>query len=119
MDLWFIQCPHCVEDMHYEPQLKSRLKGRDIVYLYIAAEEDKQDDQWRDFVLINNLTGEHIRVTRAEMGLLWNEFGIRDQDQGYPHYFIFDKTGNLVERNAQRPSEGDGLYDQLVTALAK
>jgi thiol-disulfide isomerase/thioredoxin len=117
VDLWFIHCPHCMEDMHYEPALKGRLKGQDVVFLYIAAEEDKQDDQWRDFILINDLTGEHIRQTPAQMGLLWNALGIRDQDQGYPHYFIFDKSGNLAEKNAQRPSQGDSLYNQLVAAL--
>ena len=118
LDVWGTWCPHCLEDMAYEPGLKNRLKGQDIVYLYIAAEGDSNDEGWRDFILINDMTGEHIRQTMEQMGPLWNELGIKDSEEAYPHYFIFDRSGSIVDRNAKRPSEADALFDQLKKVIA-
>jgi thiol-disulfide isomerase/thioredoxin len=119
IDMWGTWCPHCIEDMVFEPALKDRLKGKDIVFLYIASEEDEDDEVWRDFIFINNLTGEHVRRTADQITPLWNELGIADSDQAYPHYFIFDRSGHVLVRNAKRPGEGDALYLQLETALNK
>ncbi len=119
VDMWGTWCPHCIEDMVFEPALKDRLKGKDIVFLYIATDEDKDDEKWRDFIFINNLTGEHVRRTADQIAPLWNELGIADSEQAYPHYFIFDRSGNVMVNNAKRPSEGDALYHQLEIALNK
>jgi thiol-disulfide isomerase/thioredoxin len=117
VDLWGTWCPHCIEDMAYEPDLKTKFKGKDIVFLYIADDEDKNDEVWRDFIFINNLTGEHVRRTTDQMAALWNELGIKDSDQAYPHYFIFDRSGNIANNNAKRPGDGNALYNQLELAL--
>jgi thiol-disulfide isomerase/thioredoxin len=117
IDMWGTWCPHCTEDMVFEPALKDRLKGKDIVFLYIARDEDKDDEVWRDFIFVNNLTGEHVRRTADQMAPLWNELGVADSDQGYPHYFIFDRSGNEMVSNAKRPRDGDALFLQLETAL--
>lgn len=119
IDMWGTWCPHCIEDMVFEPVLKDRLKGKDIIFLYIARDEDKDDEVWRDFIFVNNLTGEHVRRTADQIAPLWNELGIADSDQAYPHYFIFDRSGNIMVSNAKKPSDGDALYRQLETALNK
>jgi thiol-disulfide isomerase/thioredoxin len=119
IDMWGTWCPHCVQDMVFEPVLKDRLKGKDIIFLYIAREEDKDDEVWRDFIFVNNLTGEHVRRTADQIAPLWNELGIADSDQAYPHYFIIDRSGNVMINNAKRPSDGDALYLQLETVLNK
>jgi len=117
VDMWGTWCPHCIEDMVFEPALKERLKGKDIVFLYIARDEDADDEKWRDFIFVNNLTGEHVRRTAEQVAPLWNELGIPDAGQAYPHYFIFDKTGKMVESNAKRPSDEAGLYQQITKYL--
>ncbi|TFF33984.1 TlpA family protein disulfide reductase [Mucilaginibacter psychrotolerans] len=116
IDMWGTWCPHCIEDMVFEPALKDRLKGKDIVFLYIAMNEDKDDEVWRDFIFINNLTGEHVRRTPGQIGALWNELGIPDSQQAYPHYFIIDRSGTVIVNNAKRPSDGEALYRQLQAA---
>ena len=119
IDMWGTWCPHCKEDMVFEPALKERLKGKDVVFLYLARDEDNDDEVWRDFIFVNNLTGEHVRRTADQIATLWNELGIADSDQAYPHYFIFDRSGHIMVSNAKRPSDGDALYWQLETALNK
>jgi len=119
VDMWGTWCPHCIEDMVFEPALKERMKGKDIVFLYVASDEDKDDEKWRDFIFINNLTGEHVRRTSEQIAPLWNELGVIDSEQGYPHYFIADRTGKIVVNNAKRPSNGDALYGEIEAVLNK
>ncbi|MBB6128325.1 hypothetical protein [Mucilaginibacter lappiensis] len=57
------------------------------------------------------------RRTSDQIGLLWNELGIPDSGQGYPHYLIADRSGNILIKNSKRPSDGDALYQQLSAAL--
>jgi|GEM_PF-1794049 len=119
IDMWFTQCPPCIAELKYTPALKERFKSDDVVFLNIAAEPDKNDEVWRDFIFINNMTGEHIRKTDNEIKSLWNELGIPDKDTAYPRYFIIDKNGNIADNNAKRPSEGEALYKDLEMALNK
>ncbi|MGY3214931.1 TlpA family protein disulfide reductase [Mucilaginibacter sp. HD30] len=119
IDMWFTQCPPCIAELKYTPALKERFKNDDVVFLNIARESDKDDEVWRDFIFINNMTGEHIRKTDNEIKTLWNELGIPDKDQAYPRYFIIDKNGNIADNNAKRPSDGEALYKDLEAALIK
>lgn len=117
IDLWGTWCPHCIEDMAYEPALKKRLEGKDVVFLYVAQDEDRDDEKWRDFIFVNNVVGEHVRKSADEIGMLWNALGIAEKDWAYPHYLIADRSGKIVVKSAERPGEGDGLYQQLTEAL--
>ncbi|GAB3923017.1 TlpA family protein disulfide reductase [Mucilaginibacter myungsuensis] len=113
VDMWGTWCPYCISDMEFEPALKERLKDKEVVFLYIARDEDEDDEKWRDFIFINNLTGEHIRRNSDQISSVWNEFGIPDNEQAYPRYLIFDKDGKLVEKNAKRPTDKAGLAVQI------
>jgi len=119
IDMWYTQCPPCIVELKHTPALKTQFKNDDVVFLNIAAEPDKNDEVWRDFILINNMTGDHIRRTEEQMQTLWNEFGIRDKEQYFPHYLIIDKNSNITNNNAKKPSDGEELYAQIKTALNK
>ncbi|GAB2985310.1 hypothetical protein GCM10027049_24860 [Mucilaginibacter puniceus] len=119
VDMWFIQCPPCREELEYTPGLKARFKDKDVVFLNIAHENDKQDEEWRDFIFINNITGDHIRRTDDQIESLWNELGVKDSEQAYPRYLIVDRSGNIVVSNAKRPSDKQALYSQIESVLNK
>ncbi|MNE56328.1 hypothetical protein D3C80_1512280 [compost metagenome] len=76
---------------------------------------DNKDEDWKDFIRINNLTGIHLRKNREQMDPFWKELlrNAKDKAEYYPQYFIFDKTGKLVVEKALRPSHGQQLYEQL------
>jgi len=119
IDMWGTWCPHCIEDMAYEPALKKRLDGMDVVFLYVAQDEDRDDEKWRDFIFVNNLVGEHVRKSAAEIGMLWNALGIAERDWAYPHYLIADRSGKIAVKAAERPGDNNDLYQQLLAALAR
>jgi thiol-disulfide isomerase/thioredoxin len=117
IDMWGTWCPYCISDMAYEPALKKQLDGKDVVFLYLAQDTDKDDEKWRDFIFANNVTGEHVRKTADDMNMLWNGFGIPDRDWKFPYYMIVDRTGKIVVRDAKRPTETDALYQQLLAVV--
>ncbi|MFD0794716.1 TlpA family protein disulfide reductase [Mucilaginibacter litoreus] len=119
IDMWGTWCPHCIEDMAYEPALKKRLEGKDVVFLYVAQDEDRDDEKWRDFIFVNNVVGEHVRKSATDIGMLWNALGIPEKDWAYPHYLIADRSGKIVIKTAERPGDGDALYQQLMEVLKK
>ncbi|MEO8886479.1 MAG: TlpA disulfide reductase family protein [Mucilaginibacter sp.] len=119
VDMWYTQCPPCIAELAYDQPLKARFKDKDVIFLNIALEEDKDDEIWRDFILINNIPAEHVRRTRNQMGPLWNELGVIDSQQKYPTYIIFDREGKVAVKDASRPSEREALYSQIENVLNK
>lgn len=117
IDLWGTWCPYCISDMEYEPVLKKQLEEKDIVFLYLAQDEDKDDEKWRDFIFANNLTGEHVRKNQSEIGMIWNALGVPEKEWSYPRYLVADRSGRIVVGSAARPGKGDELYRQLLQVL--
>jgi thiol-disulfide isomerase/thioredoxin len=111
LDVWGTWCGPCIREMRYAGELRERFSNQDIIFLYLDKDEERNDDRWREFVYIHKLEGEHIRVNERQMEIIWKELG--EQSQAYPKYYIFDKTGALVVKNADRPSDGQSLYQQI------
>ena len=119
IDLWGTWCYPCMQEIQYMPALKAHFKDSDLVCLYIDRDEDKDDERWKDYVYIHNITGEHVRMTGAQIDQIWNELAPGSPKQSYPRYCILDKNGNLVVDDAKRPSSGENLYDQISSVLGK
>lgn len=115
LDVWGTWCGPCKAELKYTPELKKKYADKDIVFVYLDMDEDKKDQDWKDFIRINNLTGIHLRKNREQMNRFWKELlrNAKDKAEYYPQYFIFDKTGKLVVEKALRPSNGQQLYEQL------
>ena len=119
LDIWGTWCGPCKEELTYVPQLKSKFKDKDVVFVYLDMDEDSLDQSWRDFIKVNNMEGIHLRKNRKTIEPFWKELlaNATDKAEYYPQYFIFDKAGNLVVTKAKRPSEKEALYAQLADYL--
>ncbi|UYQ95948.1 TlpA family protein disulfide reductase [Chitinophaga horti] len=117
IDLWGTWCPPCIREMVYGPALKKRFEGKDVIFLYIARDEDDDDGKWRDFILVNNVAGEHIRMNKQEIGMVWDALGVKEEDRSYPRYVIVDKAGKIVVKEAKRPGDGEALYREVMDVL--
>lgn len=117
LDVWGTWCGPCKAELKYTPELKKKYADadKDIAFVYLDMDADNKDQDWKDFIRINNLTGIHLRKNREQMDSFWKELlrNAKDKAEYYPQYFIFDKTGKLVVEKALRPSHGQQLYDQL------
>ncbi|MCO5949538.1 TlpA family protein disulfide reductase [Mucilaginibacter flavidus] len=113
LDLWGTWCGPCKKKLLYGPELKQHFKDKDVVFVYLDMDEDDKDADWKKFIRLNGVTGIHLRKSRADIGKFWDELLSAGHERLYPSYFIFDKTGKLVQADTKRPSDGTALYTEL------
>ncbi|QEH42657.1 TlpA disulfide reductase family protein [Chitinophaga sp. XS-30] len=117
LDVWGTWCGPCKVEMGYVPDLKARLDGNDIVFLYLSNDKDDADGKWREYVQVNNITGEHVRMPNDRIEHIWEELLPGEKMRSYPTFFIFGKDGGVAVKKARRPSEGLLLDTQLLEYL--
>jgi len=110
IDIWATWCGPCIQEFMFEPDLKQFLRNYDVEMLYISVDKDAYHKKWKDFIKVYNLTGHHIRASKQ----LANNISQITGTSAIPWYFIVDKEGNLVERQAYRPGMQDKLFDQIL-----
>ncbi|RZK25851.1 MAG: TlpA family protein disulfide reductase [Flavobacterium sp.] len=115
LDVWGTWCGPCKEELKFNPELKAKFKGKDVVFVYLDLDDDNLDHAWREFIKVNQMEGLHLRKSRQTIVPFWKELlaNATDKTEYYPQYFIFDKTGKLVVTKAKRPSQKDELYTQI------
>ncbi|SDD81750.1 TlpA family protein disulfide reductase [Niabella drilacis] len=116
LDLWGTWCGPCINIMKHVPMVKKLFAGKDVVFAYLAMDEDDQESRWKNFIQVNTIEGEHYRLTNGQIQQIWKELG-KDTEQQYPTYVLFDKTGKLVNTNAARPDEPGVLKQQIEQIL--
>ena len=115
LDIWGTWCGPCKEEFRYLPRLKEQFEGKDVIFVYLDMDADDKDDQWRDFIHVNEITGIHLRMDNEHIQSIWKEL-LPGQDKlhgRYPSYFIFDRQGKMVKGKVKRPSDKAALYQQL------
>ncbi|TKC05400.1 TlpA family protein disulfide reductase [Pedobacter polaris] len=119
LDIWGTWCGPCKEELAFIPELKTRFKGKDVVFIYLDMDEEDKDSSWREFIKINKMEGIHLRKNRQTIAPIWKELlaNAKDKAEYYPQYFIFDKDGKLAVTKALRPSSKEALYTQLENYL--
>lgn len=118
LDVWGTWCGPCREEMKYAAALKQHVDSSKVVFLYLDEDADEKDGQWREYVQMNNITGEHLRMNEQDIGVIWEAL-LPDSPlaRTYPRFFIFGRNGKLVQANAKRPSDEEVLYNQLKEAI--
>lgn len=112
MDLWATWCKPCLEEFTYADQLYSFTQNKSIVPLYISVDSSKDKEKWESFIGKYHLQGSHILASKELIQDIWKQIGDVGQ-QGYPRYIIADQEGNIVVKDAFRPSGGQKFYDQF------
>lgn len=117
LDIWGTWCSPCKAEMRYAPKLKEQMKGKDVVFLYLSNDRDLADKKWREYIQVNNITGEHVRITGEAIETIWQTLLPGEESRYYPTFFIFDREGKVLIKKAKRPSDEGALYTQLLGAL--
>ncbi|WP_300601871.1 TlpA disulfide reductase family protein [Niabella sp.] len=109
IDFWASWCVPCRSDFPLAAQLKEKLAGKDIVFLYLGGYHDSKR-AWQKAREELDIAGEHYFLDESLMKEAEEAFHINS----IPHYVIVDKTGNIIEKNAERPQNA---YEQLKKLL--
>ncbi len=102
--------------MPYAKKLHEKFENEDVVFLYLANR--CSEEAWKATIAEKNMQGEHYLLNNNQYSILAGEFGI----SGIPHYVLIDKTGNVVNKKAPRPSSADVLFrevERLIKALSQ
>ena len=103
IDFWATWCGLCLAEFDASKALQEEWKDLDVVFVYLANRSP--EDFWKATIANRELSGEHILLTNDQYNVLSAEFGIN----GIPHYVLIDKAGNIVSKNAPRPTEKERL----------
>lgn len=104
IDFWAPWCAPCMGEMPYSEKVKKQFNGKEVVFVYLANRCEEAG--WKSTVAEKKIEGEHYRLNDKQYAELSQVFGIT----GIPHYALIDKKGNIVNKNAPRPSNGEELF---------
>jgi thiol-disulfide isomerase/thioredoxin len=112
IDFWASWCGPCRGEMPASQQLREEYKNKDVNFVYISLDEDKDD--WASANKSFALPDGHSFVLPNPSG---SEITSRFNISSIPRYVLIDSTGKVIDDNAPRPSETERIKQALDTML--
>ncbi|MBO6494126.1 MAG: redoxin domain-containing protein [Roseivirga sp.] len=116
VDLWATWCGPCKDEFEHKEGLYEFLDGKLIKILYVSSDRDEAEGKWKEMVNFYGLEGVNMRISQELFWKIWKDM-LGSNTAAIPRYIIVDKGGNMIVKEAARPSEGQKLYDQLASYL--
>lgn len=99
VDTWATWCGPCKAQIPHLKKLEEELKEKNIVFVSISVDEEKDHQKWKDFVQKENLGGVQLFAKG------WSEFAKYYKINAIPRFLVFDQDGKIVTVDAPRPSD--------------
>jgi thiol-disulfide isomerase/thioredoxin len=110
VDFWASWCTPCRKEIKKAKKIKDYFKDKDVVFIYITMDLDKEkcyEAITKDGVIDAKNNYFIIDIIKD------NKYSEIGKIKGIPHYFIYNKKGELVNKNAPSPNDREELINEL------
>ena len=111
IDLWATWCGPCRAEIPFLKELEKGLHDKNIAFVSISTDSEKDHEKWKTFVKEKELTGIQLYADRANMDFI-KAFNVNT----IPRFILIDPSGTVVDADAARPSDPK-LKEQLAGLL--
>lgn len=112
IDVWATWCGPCRGEIPFLAKVEEKYKGKNIAFVSISADEDKDFDKWKKFVSDKKLGGIQLFADKNWNSEFITAFGINS----IPRFILIDPKGIVVNADAPRPSDPQ-LQEKLDSLL--
>lgn len=114
VDVWATWCGPCKREIPHLKELEKKYHGNDdIVFMSVSIDKMEDKDKWLKMVEEKELSGVQLMADKAWKSSICTDYGIR----GIPRFLLIDKDGNIMDKNAPRPSSKE--IKEVMADLAK
>jgi thiol-disulfide isomerase/thioredoxin len=103
VDVWATWCGPCRQEIPYLKKMEKAYHGKDIVFLSVSIDADKDLQKWKDCVKNENLQGIQLFAGNLANSTIMEAYKI----QGIPRFMLFDKESKIISVDAPRPSSDE------------
>ncbi len=111
IDFWATWCAPCMQELPYAEQIKTMFDKKDVVFVYLANRSG--ETVWKKTIEERDIQGDHYLLTEPQYSNMSKTF----EFSGIPHYVLIDKNGNIISKDAPRPSSGDVIINSIKELL--
>jgi len=100
IDVWATWCAPCKAEIPHLKTLENEFHGKNIEFVSISVDKPNAYETWKKMVETENLKGVQLFADNNFDSEFIVEYGINS----IPRFILLDPKGNIVDSNADRPS---------------
>lgn len=101
IDIWASWCIPCLEELPFSRKLSEHFRGEDVVFIFLSI--DSYYTRWIDALRKNDMPEKSVHYLITDQK---NNYFIKKYNIGpIPRYILINKSGEVVNADAPRPSE--------------
>ncbi len=100
IDVWATWCGPCKVEIPHLEKLQEQFHDQPVAFVSISI--DQNAEAWAKMIKEKNMTGTQLLADKAGNSQICKDYKIR----GIPRFILIDQAGNIVNAQADRPSQG-------------